>query len=190
MNFLGAMSYTFSKEILTKEEMVKEFELPKVHKSGAVFDVKKLNWFNSQYIKKLEPSKFLKLAGIDVSEKAVPLITERLEKLSDVKNFYYLWQEPDYPKELLKWKNTELHLVKMSLEKVKGIIENWDFQDPKVLRVRLDQTAGKDRGLIYWPLRVALTGKEKSPDPVEIINIIGKDKTLERIERAIDKLKV
>ena len=184
INFLGAMSHTFSKEILTKEEMVEEFELSKVHKSGAVFNIDKLNWFNSQYIKKLEPSKFLELTGIDVSEKAVPLITERLEKLSDEKEFSYLWKEPDYPKELLKWKKFGFDDVKSSLEKTKKVIES------KNLRESLDNLAKEigDRGLVYWPLRVAVTGKEKSPDPVEIIDVIGKDKTLERIEAAIKKL--
>lgn len=181
LNFLGAMSHTFSKEILTKEEMVSEFELSKVHKSSAVFDVKKLNWFNSQYIKKLEPSKFLELVGIDVSEKAVPLITERLEKLSDIQEFSYLWEEPEYPKELLKWEKFNLDDVKNSLEKTKQVIGSGN------LRESLDELAKEvgDRGMVYWPLRVALTGKEKSPDPVEIIDVIGKDKTLERIEKAI-----
>ena len=86
------------------------FELSKVHKSGAVFDLKKLNWINSQYIKKLSPEKFKKALQQttgrldDILDAAVPLITERLEKLSDVENFSYLWKEPKYSKELLKWK--------------------------------------------------------------------------------------
>ncbi len=185
LNFLGAISHTFNKEILTKEEMVEEFELSKIHKSGAVFDVKKLNWFNSQYIKKLEPSKFLELAGIDVSEKVVPLITERLEKLSDVKEFSYLWKEPEYPKELLKWKIFDFPDILSSLEKTKSVLSEDD------LRNALDNLSKEigDRGLVYWPLRVALTGKEKSPDPVEVADAIGKTKVLERIETAIKKLK-
>ena len=184
INFLGIMSHTFSKELLTKEEMVQEFELSKVHKSGAVFNVEKLNWFNSQYIKKLEPSKFLELAGINVSEKAVPLIIERLEKLSDVKEFSYLWEEPEYSKKLLKWKKFDFPDILSSLEKTKSVLSEDD------LRNALDNLSKEigDRGLVYWPLRVAVTGKEKSPDPVEIINVIGRDKTLERIEAAIKKL--
>ncbi len=189
INFLGTLSYTFSKEILTKEEMVEEFELSKVHKSGAIFDIKKLNWLNSQYIKKLSPTEFKKITGLDIPDSAIPLITERLEKLSDVQNFEYFWKEPEYDEELLRWKNTESHLTRNALESVKGIVENWDFKDKEVLKVRLDQTAGKDRGLVYWPLRVALSGKEKSPDPVELLFVLGKEESLKRINKAKSKLK-
>src|SRR3989338_7085924 len=85
LNFLGSLSYTFSKEIISKEEMVQEFTLEKVHKSGAILDIKKLNWLNSRYIKNLSPGEFRKLANVsELPDEAVPIITERLEKLSDV----------------------------------------------------------------------------------------------------------
>ncbi|MBI2068613.1 MAG: glutamate--tRNA ligase [Candidatus Yanofskybacteria bacterium] len=188
LNFLGAMSHTFSKELLTKEEMIEEFELSKVHKSGAVFNTEKLNWFNSQYIKKLEPSKFLELAGIDVPEKAIPLITERLEKLSDVQNFDYFWKEPEYDKELLKWKEFSLEESKKSLEESSKILEK--TENNEAVRSAFDELGQKlgNRGLAYWPLRVALTGKEKSPDPIDIAFVLGKEKTLERVKKAIRSL--
>ena len=53
VNFMGFIGYTYSKEIINKEEMAEEFELKKVHKSGAIFDIKKLNWLNARYIKDL-----------------------------------------------------------------------------------------------------------------------------------------
>jgi len=191
INFLGAMSYTFSKEILTKEEMVVKFELAKVHKSGAIFDVKKLNWVNSQYIRKLSPAEFKSLTGLRVSDAAVALITERLEKLSDAQEFSYLWSEPIYESDLLIWKDTQTHIIKESLERSKGVIENWDSakEDVAVLKYRLDSVAGNEKGLVYWPLRVALSGKDKSPGPVELALAIGKEETIKRIEQAIAKLK-
>ena len=188
INYLGALSYTFSKEIMTKEEMLAEFELSKVHKSGAVFNIEKLNWLNAQYVRQLTPTEFKSLTGLNVSDAAVPLITERLERLSDVKDFSYLWEEPEYNNELLIWKNAEQNVVKESLEKTKGIVESWDFKDTQLLRARLDEIADGNRGLVYWPLRVAMSGKEKSPDPIQIINVIGKNKALERIDGAIEKL--
>ncbi len=193
INFLGAMSFTFSKEIMTKEEMLQEFELSKVHKSGAVFDVKKLNWLNSQYIKKLSPEEFKKVSGmLEIPDVAIPLIIERLEKLSDVQNFDYFWKEPEYDKELLKWKKADLNKSAKTLIEVKKIIENFDFKKEKEdLRKILDEFSVKveDRGLVYWPLRVALTGKEKSPDPVDVLSILGKAESLKRIDGAISKLK-
>ena len=203
VNFLGTLSYTFSKEIMTKEEMIDEFELSKVHKSGAIFDVKKLNWLNSQYIKKLSPEEFKKVSGMpEIPDSAVPLITERLEKLSDAQSFDYLWKEPSFAKasegkpectpiELLKWKKSDLNKSIETLIEVKKIIDEFDFKkDREYLRKILDEFSVKvgDRGLVYWPLRVALTGKEKSPDPVDVAFVLGKEETLKRVANAIKKL--
>jgi len=200
INFLGALSYTFSKEIISKEEMVEEFELAKVHKSGAIFDIKKLNWINSQYIRKMSAGGFKKAVGIDeIPDNAVPLIIERLEKLSDVKDFEYLWKEPEYDSKLLIWppkaslakggKDSPKEDVIKSLKEVKDIIEKGNFES---LREDLDELGKKlgNRGLAYWPLRVALTGKDKSPDPVQVASVLNKDQVLDRIKVAIKKLGV
>ncbi len=203
INFLGAMSFTFNEEIMTKEEMAEVFELSKVHKSGAVFDVKKLNWINAQYVKKLSAQEFKQAVEIpEIPDIAVSLITERLEKLSDVHNFDYFWKEPSFAKasegkagyaaiELLKWKKSTLEKSVEILTKVKKIIEEFDFKKEKEdLRKILDEFSAKvgDRGLVYWPLRVALTGKEKSPDPIDILWVLGDKETAKRIGKAIKKL--
>ena len=190
IDFIGTLSYSFSKEILTKEEMIEEFELAKVHKSGAVFDVKKLNWLNSQYIKKLSPEEFKKASGVsEIPDVAVPLITERLEKLSYAQDYDYFWKNPEYGKELLKWKKSDLNKSIETLSEVRKMIEEFDFQKEKnELRKVLDEFSAKvgDRGLVYWPLRVALTGKEKSPDPVDVAYVLGKDEILKRIDWAVE----
>lgn len=189
INFMGFLGYTYTEEILSKDDMAGEFELSKVHKSGAIFDTKKLNWINAQYIKNLDVSEFKKLTNLDdISEEAVPLITERLEKLTDIQNFKYLWEQPPYDKDLLKWEKTNLEKSLETLAETKKIIENFDFEKGKAeLRKILDDFSSKigDRGLVYWPLRVALTGQEKSPDPVDIAYTLGKEKTLERVITAI-----
>lgn len=188
VNFLGSLSYTFSKEILTKEEMIEEFELSKVHKSGAVFDVKKLNWTNTQYINKLSPAEFKKAAGLpEIPDNAVPLITERLEKLSDAKEFSYMWQAPEYSKELLVWKKSSFEEIKEKLEAAKGLLKK-DWSNGVQIQIKdFDAIAGKDRGTLFWPLRVALSGKDKSPGPIEIANVLGKGETVKRINNAIQK---
>ncbi len=187
INFLGSLSYTFSKEIISKEEMIGEFELGKVHKSGAVFDVQKLNWINSQHIKRLPPEEFRRIIGrTDLPDGAVPLMTERLEKLSEAEEFNYLWQEPEYDKNLLKWKKSSLEESVEMLKKAEQVLEKTEF-DPQKIREALDNLSrlGGDRGLVYWPLRVALTGKERSPDPVDIAIVLGKEETLARIRKAL-----
>lgn len=191
VNFMGFLGYTYGKEIIGKEEMAGEFELGKIHKSGAVFDVKKLNWINSQYIKNLSAEEFKKAAGAgDIPDAAVPLITERLEKLSYAVNFEYLWKDPKYEKELLIWKSFTADDIKKSLEESRTIIEK--MGDGNAIRLALDELGKKlgDRGLAYWPLRVSLTGKEKSPDPIEIASVLGKEEVVKRINSAIEKLTV
>ncbi len=196
VNFMGFLGFTYSREILTASEMVKEFDLEKVHKSGAIFNIEKLNWTHSQYVKNLDARELKKLTGIkSLPEKAIPLILERLRKLSEVNDFNYFWEEPEYEAELLIWKNSDRGQIKRALELVKetlGSNVEWEVFDEKYIRAELDEVArgqfGGERGTVYWPLRVALTGKRESPDPVQIMGILAKDETLERIRKAIKKL--
>jgi len=192
LNFMGFMGYTYNKEILSKEEMAQEFEFSKVHKSGAIFNVEKLNWINAQYLKQLPSDKLKRLIGHpELPDSAVPLMLERLEKLSDAKEeFNYFWEEPNYDKEMLIWKKSSINEVIKSLTRVRDALSTHDFGQKEAVRDILDNIGQEvgNRGLVYWPLRVALTGKEKSPDPVDIAFVLGKEKTLERIDTALRKL--
>jgi glutamyl-tRNA synthetase len=191
VNFMGFLGYTYSKEIMSKEEMTEEFDIKKVHKSGAMFNVDKLNWLNAQYLRKLDFKLLRELSGVlKLPEAAMPLITERLERLSGVANFEYFWKTPEYKEDLLVWKKASNTETKNSLEDVQKIVEEHNFKDKAVLRKELD-TAGeelKNRGLIYWPLRVALTGRKASPDPVDVAYVLEKEETLKRLSDAIKKL--
>jgi len=211
INFLGSMSYTFTKEIISKEEMLEEFELSKVHKSGAVFDIKKLNWINSQYIKKLSPEEFKrKISDLSIMpdynmeifpNSTLELITERLEKLTDIQEFNYLFvKKPDYreklkyPKELL---GEDFEKIKEILKSIKWELETRGVESLKDILEELSKKNG-GRGVVYWPFRVSLTGKEKSPDPVSIARILEDvsllindscgDLVLMRVNDAIEKL--
>lgn len=190
INFLGGLGYTFSKDVLSREEMIQEFDLAKIHKSGAIFDTKKLNWINCQYIKRLTPEEFRKVGGVsEVSDSAVPLITDRLEKLTDAQDFAYLWQEPVYEKELLIWKTSSLEEVKSSLSQSLEVVSSSEMTD-EALRGGLETLSTKsgNKGLVFWPLRVALSGKDKSPDPVQLAIVLGKEEVVKRINTAINKI--
>lgn len=191
VNFLGQLGLTYSEEILSKEDMAKEFNLAKVHKSGAVFDVKKLNWTNSQYVKKLSINDLRSLSGISkIPESALSIITERLEKLSQTKDFEYLWDDISYEGESLVWKKSDKDKTKKALGLFLDLIT--EVSDPSVLKEKMDTMAdlefSGDKGSIYWPVRVALSGRDKSPDPVSLFIVLGLDKSKSRIKEAIDKI--
>ncbi|MDD4531682.1 MAG: glutamate--tRNA ligase [Candidatus Pacebacteria bacterium] len=130
---------------------------------------------------------------IEDIEKMVALYQERLKKLSEITELIDLFfrKELDYPKDLLKWKEmSDLELVE-SLKKSSEIISGISNFNKEKLEEELMEEANKivNRGNLLWPLRVALSGKKNSAGPMEIAAVLGKEKTLKRIEEAINKLK-
>ena len=205
-NFICLLSFTMpdGREIVTMKELVDAFDLLKVHKSGAVFDMKKLDWMNGEYIKRLKDDELAeKITEIQTQfsifnfqfskeelTKILPLARERIKKLSDISEFDYFFKEPEYDRGLLVWKNKGFEEIKNSLSLVAEIVREKGTEDKDALRQELDSLSVKlgDRGLAYWPFRVALSGLKASPDPVDMAEILGKQKTLERVKRAIELL--
>lgn len=206
-----------TQEIFSLEELVKRFDLAHVHKSGAVFDTKKLDWINSEWIKKLsvdelyekalpffmekdfyiKPSPLTPLPKGEEEKKAylkkvLTIERDRLVKLSEVGDSNkFFFEDIEYDKELLKWKDMSDEELKKSLEKSQQVLENilkeiWSLEN---IEKALIETAGDKKGELLWPLRVALTGEKKSPSPFEIAWVLGKNKSLERIKQAIEKIK-
>ena len=188
LNFLLLLGWhpQDDKEVFTKEEMIIGFELERTQKGGAAFDSDKLNWINTQHIRKLSDSQLVEKIGIKPTEmnfKIATLFRDRLEKLSDFKELSgFFYELPDYPPQLLIWKDGDKENSKKYLEMIyqlgQGIAED---------KIRaLAERFGK--GDVLWPLRVALSGKEGSPGPFDIIDILGVEETLKRIKLAIEKL--
>ncbi len=203
-NFLALLGWTppDGKEVLSAGELIDLFELNKVHKSGAIFDMKKLDWMNGEYIKRLNDEELAEkivqtqfsIFNFQFSKeelvKMLPLARERIKKLSDISEFSYFFKEPEYDGGLLVWKNKSFEEIKNSLLEVVKIIEEKGTENKDALRRELDSLGVKlgDRGLVYWPFRVALSGLKASPDPVDIAGVLGKEKTLERVKRAVELL--
>ena len=132
-------------------------------------------------------------------EKVILLEQPRLKKLSELpEKVDFFFKEPGYDLSLLKWKTMDNQQIKNSLEVAKEILQSIDEKDfnrenlEKIfLEKSPDSFAGKagDRGELLWPLRVALSGKKASPSPFEIMEILGKNGSISRIERAISMLK-
>lgn len=130
---------------------------------------------------------------IEDIEKMVALYHERLKKLSEIVELvdFFFKGELDYPKELLKWKEMTDQEIIGSLEKSSQIISSLDSFNKENLERELLEEAEKsgNRGNLLWPLRVAMTGKKSSAGPMEIAGALGKEKTLQRIKEALNKLK-
>lgn len=208
VNFLAILGWTpkGDREILTKNEIIEQFKLEGVHKSGAVFDIKKLNWVNSRYIKMFNDQglaeaakpfidKYFGEQPLELIIKISPLLRERLEYFDQVKEFKFFFTEPEYEPDLLTWKKSDQTGAKKALELIKKVLESkmeWEVFDETYLRTELDQLAEKefhgDRGAVFWPLRAALSGEKFSPDPVQIMAILGQNATFSRIEKALLKL--
>ena len=194
-------------DIYSIDELIALFDLKSVQKSPAVFDIKKLNWINGYYIHQLPPEQFralvtpfiMKELGVnglkeEYLDKIQHLITERMEKFSDIKNFDYFFKEPGYDRGLLNWKNTPAEEIKKSLTLTKKSFEpiDWELFDKDYIKKKLDELAKEnfsgDRGVVYWPLRAALSGREGSPDPIDILMVLPKEIIIKRLDAAISKL--
>lgn len=198
VNFFALLGWNpgTDKEIFTLEELVKEFDLGRVQKGGSIFDQKKLRWVNKEHMKKLDREVLHRLISDKIEGafpgKTVPaglleVVAERIEVLSDIDQLIadgeldYFFATPILDPEKIFWKKDNKEIAKTHLEKVAGIVS----EDGDVMAYA--EEAGK--GSVLWPLRYALSGKEKSPDPLTLLSVLGKEESLTRIHTAISLLK-
>lgn len=204
-----------TQEIFTQDELVERFELGNVHKAGAVFDLAKLDWMNAEYIKRLsidelhERAKpFLeakewyrswskeygarsKESREELTRRSLLIERDRLVKLSDVgEESPFFFADPAPTRTLLPWKKGTEEGAGVSIARAIDIISGISDQDwnRKKIGEILLEAAGDDRGGFLWPVRAALSGREKSPPPQDIAWVIGRDATLSRLKTALAAL--
>ena len=198
INFLALMGWhpEEDREVLSMEELVNEFNLKRIQKGGAVFNLEKLDWLNGQYIMKLTPEelarrlenfiprKWLEDRGFLV--KIVEIEKERIKKLTDFPKLVgFFFELPDYPAKLLIWDKTSKEDILGNLQSIFSLARDFAEAENKIMVLAENQ----GRGETLWPFRVALSGQIASPGPFEIMKVLGKEETLTRLEIAISKLK-
>jgi len=211
INFIALLGWNpgNDQEIFSLEELIKIFDLSKVNKSGAVFDIEKLNWMNSHYIKQKNLDELTELClpylkknypsqTASCQPKFVKLIVdleqERIKTLSEIGDrVSYFFKTPIYSPEKLIWKKsnrqTTINRLQFVLEFIQLIpSQNWTRNTLEQSLLEQIKQKNLDNGTTLWPLRVALSGQEKSPTPFEIAEILGKKETIERIKQSIKKL--
>ncbi len=199
INFLAFIGWNpgTEKELFSLSELIKEFSLEKVQRGGGVFNIEKLDWFNKQYLVQKSPDEVLlgvkHFAHIpeEMLERALPTLTERIHKFSDLKNenlsFYNAL--PHYETRDLIWKNSDEYQTKTHLENVISFLGNADFSSVESIKSSVwDYAEEKGRGDVLWPIRFALSGLQKSPDPFTLAYILGKEETIQRLNVAYKKI--
>lgn len=206
INFIALLGWNpgDNREIFSLEELTKEFSIDRIQKSGAIFNIQKLESINSYYIKNKPTEELAKLcqpyfkkagyeADFEKIRKIVKLEQERIKKLSDIIEVAKIFfRSEDYVGDILIWKKsnkeTATRALKNILEEFKKVSGS-EFSADKLkplLDIIVSQFGGA--GEVFWPLRVALSGLQSSPPPLEIAEILGKEESLSRLEIAIDKL--
>lgn len=186
------------KETLSAEEILKNFNLKKVQKSGAVFDGEKLQWFNAYYIKNLSMTRLLELVKDFVPDewfkerrellvRALEVEKTRMKFLTDFKDLAgFFFELPHYGKDLLIWNTMSAQDTLRSLGASLDILEKYDVSEMEGRIVELADKIG--RGEVLWPLRAALTGVRVSPPPWEVIKVLGREESARRLKIAMEKL--
>ncbi len=186
-------------EILSLEEIVSQFKLEKVQKAGAVFGEEKLQWINKKYIEMLSLTEFTSYAESfaqrTLSPQVIQLLKERIVSFGEIPGLIagelsFVEHVENYTPDALLWKKEpDREKTKSHLQYILTTLSSLtDFSKESVKTALWSYAEKEGRGNVLWPMRYALSGKEKSPDPFIISEILGKEETLKRLTHAYESL--
>ncbi len=207
LNYLALMAWTHpgEKEVFSIEEMIEKFDVSDLNKAAPVFDLTKLKWLNGVYIRslsvnelssklKIQSSKFEK-TDEDYLQKIIPLVQERMKTLKEFEELTtFFFKEPKVDPKLLVQKGrtaeetvTALQLVRDRLSNVTG--EDWNSEQlEKICRAFVKENPSWNTKDLFMTLRIALTGRKVSPPLFETMEVLGREKTLSRLQKSADLL--
>ena len=193
------------REIFTRDELADIFDVKGISRSPAIFDLEKLTYFNSEYIRAMEPDDFTSMAepyirqavqsaSIDAAEIA-RLLQPRCEKLTDIpEKIDFFDRLPDYDTSLFvhKKSKTDENISLEILKKLRRVLERlpeWTQEQIHDTLVCFAEELCVKKATVMWPLRIAVSGKTVTPGgAVEICCILGREETLRRVDTGINKL--
>ncbi len=207
VNYLALLGWNpgDTREYFTLQELVDAFSLEGIQKSGAAWDREKLLSVNQHWMRELTTDAFITRGNLTAPDEkllieSVPLLKERARTFSEARELLSgelscLFTKPELHRELLVAKEpterpgmTETALESLQ-EPIKSLPEGISAEVVKESLMPFadaEEAKGKGgRGAVLWPLRYALSGRERSPDPFTLIAILGKEETLSRLEKAV-----
>lgn len=215
INFLALLGWNpgTEQELFTLDELIEAFDLSGIQKSGGIFNIDRLNWYNREYVKQLPEEERRRLVietlgGMprlaEVFGRSPSLVSDALGRvntileirsLAESGEFSYCTEKPSIEKEKLPWKgadagDTRLHLTEVCT-RIESIPED-SFSAEAVKAVVMPyaekQLEGKGKGLVLWPMRYALSGRDRSPDPFTLSEALGRNEALMRLQSAVGQL--
>lgn len=205
LNFLALLGWNpgGQQEFFSLLELTKCFSLAKIQKAGAVFNLKRLDFFNQNYLRRLTlaelATKVRPSLSFEVSDErrflaALELIRERLRFFAEADELLkFFFQVPEWDCQLFANQKMQVTLVsaKTALKQVLGklaALKDWTEASLRTNLLALVQELNLKNGQVLWPMRVALTGRKFSPGAFEVAAVLGQRATLTRLSNALDKL--
>jgi glutamyl-tRNA synthetase len=210
INFLAFLGWNpkDEREFFTLEELIREFDLKNINLSSAIFDQQKLDFYNEHYLRQLDPNELKKRLDIFADDIFSLLEIELIQRGGypnleiAAKYLKQLRREPNYDSGLLIFKKSDREKTIKGLKGAKDKISHfalratgdrqdtnkWETDNFQKILESVVSEGGLSNGDVFWPIRVALSGEERSPSPVELAVVLGKKETIERIDQAIEKL--
>jgi glutamyl-tRNA synthetase len=210
-NFLALLGWSLDDktEIISRDELVKNFSLERISQTAAIFNQEKLAWMNGIYIRQLSAEEFVRRAlpflesGLPASikrpldpeyiRKVMPLIQERVRLLTEVAelSLFFFEEKLEYEPSMLIEKKMDaggtLRALEVSMERLVPL-ESFEAGALEAVLRPLAEELGLKAGQLFGTLRVATTGRAVAPPLFETMAILGKERTLERIRAAIEKI--
>ncbi len=206
VNFVALLGWSpeGTDEIFTLEQLVEKFDYHHISKSPAVFDYTKLKWMNGEYMKAMDFDKFYEMAEPYLKEvltrdfdlkKIAAMVKTRIEVFPDIKEMVDFFEElPEYDVEMYTHKKMKTN-AETSLEVLTELLPIFeaqeDYSNDALYQTLTDYVAKREckNGYAMWPVRTAVSGKQMTPaGATEIMEILGKEESLARIRKGIEKL--
>ena len=211
INFLALLGWSLDDktELMTRQQLIENFSLERIGKTGAIFNKEKLDWMNGVYIRSLTvedlsnrilpflekylPPEVKRPLDVNYVRQIVPLIRERINTLKDAAayaDFFFVDKlEYDASKFIDKKTNAENALTALkSAEETLSLLESFDRDQLENTLRRLADNLGIKAGQLFSMLRVAATARDATPPLFETMDVLGKERCLKRIKAAISRL--
>jgi len=211
LNFLALIGWSLDDktEIMSRQELVDNFSLDRIGKTGAIFNRDKLSWMNGVYIRNLSLEDFVQRSlpflekglppqverplSIDYIRQIMPLVQERAKTLAEVPELvdFFFIDKLDYDAELLIGKKMTAESSIMALETAQQrlrVLDKFDEESLETLLRPLAEELGLKAGQLFGALRTAATGRTAAPPLFQTMAVLGKETCLKRIKTALEKL--